>query len=1061
MKNQLTLSVWLPLAFFLFSFTSLSAQWEYIGSPETGQPLHYSYSSDRMYMVATAGLFYSTDDGNSWNNIPLPDTITFFNRIFEANGSLYLLNDNEDWHPDLKSTAYRSDDNGETWTNILPPAFDPSSTWDLFTAIKGDTIVLVQTATIASSVNKGESYTLAANFPLQPHNVFFHQDKLLFTSFNTLSSSSDLGLTWDLLYTSPDSFIFFTVASVGDKLYKFEQYWNAPELTAYFYRSDDNGVSWEQTSTFDDPFFGTPTIIGDPDNIYLYDANEGNVIYHSTDGGVTWIPRIQDHYFHAYQYLNGILSAIERTGYGGGVWLSHNNGESFQTFNTGFTGADCEEIVHGSDKLWVNANSSVFKNENVNQWPELEYFKNIASGDGTHFLAYASDVLKRSSDGGELWYSIPSSLFNQPDHSQFGKISACGNLFFVHVLNMDWYSRDFGLTWEPVDFLNNEDISAVSYDDPTYVIAGDLGTVMKSTDGENWEDITYDIWAPGVGSIQMLHRFGDFTFGLVGIGNVSLAPGSTTWDHIVVNIDEGPFSAVEDLVDITHFENVLIGCVYGHGVFISLDNGYYWHPFNFGLTDFQAKDIEIIDDQIYLAVSGGMWIRPVSDLALFLFSGTVFNDENENGIQDITETGIENILVRKHHENSTSSTLADGSFDIYSQYNLLDTLSAVLPSPYGVITTPPVYVTEPDSNLSIGIHFIPGIYDAAIYITNNTNFRPGFESTITLTYKNKGTETTDLEIKFVLADELEYLSSSPDGLFLLDTLRWIIQDVAPFESGNITIEVKTDVSVPIGTPILLYAFTDVVNDGDANQEDNEAYLSVVVVGSYDPNDKAVYPSGFITPAMIADTQRLEYTIRFQNTGNFPATFIRIQDTLSANLDLASLEIIAASHDFTWKLLPNNVLDFFFDDINLPDSTNDERGSHGFVKFAINAKSTLQLTDKIENKAYIYFDFNTPVITNTVGSTVGFETSIKEPGKKLTITASPSPTKDFIMVTISDQVTNGDVILTLYDANGAFVKTNTFTSPDNIRMDIQELPSGVYFLNARVGRDHGTIGILKN
>ncbi|HSF89652.1 MAG TPA: T9SS type A sorting domain-containing protein, partial [Saprospiraceae bacterium] len=326
---------------------------------------------------------------------------------------------------------------------------------------------------------------------------------------------------------------------------------------------------------------------------------------------------------------------------------------------------------------------------------------------------------------------------------------------------------------------------------------------------------------------------------------------------------------------------------------------------------------------------------------------------------------------------------------------------------------------------------------------------------------NNGTAATDLDIKLALPIELDYLSSSPEATFVADTLTWLIQDVPAFASGNITIEVKTDVSVPIGTPIILYAFTDVTNDGDANQQDNEAYLSVEVVGSYDPNDKAVFPSGYISPAMIADTQRLEYTIRFQNTGNFPASFVRIQDTLSANLDLTSLDILAASHPYTWKLLPKNVLDVYFHDINLPDSTNDERGSHGFVKFAINAKPTLQLADQIENKAYIYFDFNVPVITNTVGSTVGFETGIKEPGKKLFLTASPIPTKDYIMVTIRNGATDGEVVLSLYDTKGALVKTKTSVSPDNIQMDIQDLPSGVYYLHARVGRDQGIIRILKN
>jgi uncharacterized repeat protein (TIGR01451 family) len=361
----------------------------------------------------------------------------------------------------------------------------------------------------------------------------------------------------------------------------------------------------------------------------------------------------------------------------------------------------------------------------------------------------------------------------------------------------------------------------------------------------------------------------------------------------------------------------------------------------------------------------------------------------------------------------------------------------------------------------IGIHFIPGIYDGSVVITNTTPFRPGFESTITITYKNKGTETADLNIRFAIPDELEYISASPDPTFLLDTLYWNLNDIAPGTGGNILVSVKVDASVPIGTLIDLYGFIKVSEEGDANPADNETLVTVEVVGSYDPNDKAVFPSGFITPAMIADTARLEYTIRFQNTGNFPATFVRIQDTLSFNLDLTSLEILAASHPFSWKLLPHNVLDVYFDNINLPDSTSDERGSHGFVKMAINAKSSLRLADNIENRAYIYFDFNAPVVTNTVGSTVGFETGIKEPPKQLAMSVAPMPVKDILYISVEVPDVQGNVFLSLYDARGSFISSQRSSSLTNIQMNVRDLPSGLYFLQARIADHYGMVKVVKN
>ena len=1069
MKKQPTFRLCLQCAILLLSFSSLQAQWEYIGSPETGHPLHYSYSSDKIYMIANAGLFVSTDEGNSWNQIPLPDSISTVNHVHESNGSLYLFNIN--FGLSEYAAAYRSDDNGLTWKSIYPFAFNPLG-WKRNHVVKGDTIVIIDQDVPASSVNKGETYTIHGYPPAQILNIFFHKDKLMGVGFDKLFSSPDLGATWDVIYTSPpipDSVIFFTAMSVDDILYKFDT--DNPPLEGYFYRSYDDGVTWEKTDTLEHFFSEVPTISGDAGNLFLSAGNFSHSdhfnIYHSTDQGAHWSLISNDHSIYRFQYIKDIFFRLEYAEGSSGVWLSHDIAQTFQQYNTGFNAADCKEIISGDDKLWINANEKIFKHESGNTWDELTDYTNLVTADGIHLMAYENDVLKRSDDGGELWYTVPAALFNRPSYDNFGQIFACGNLFFVNIApggpNV-YFSDDFGVTWDVFDELNelnNDIITAVSYDDTGYVVSGDLGAVIESTDGSTWVDISYDLWTHIVEDISMLHRADGYTYANIGNGNVVLSPGSSTWEEFIVD-DPNPivFAPTEEINALSHIGNVLIGSAFGHGVFISQDNAQSWQPFNLGLADFQTRDVEVIDDVIYLAVNGGLWSRPISDLQLLSYTGTVFNDKNENALQDGDEEGFENIIVSKKVSQNSITTEADGTFTLYSLEAPSDTIFATPPS-YAYVTTPPIYVTGSIDQLAIGIHYIPGIYDGSIVITNSTPFRPGFENTITLTYKNKGTEPADFEIKFALPEELEYLSSIPNASVLMDTLSWIINDLQPRQSGNVNVVVKTNVSVPIGTLLSINANIEVMEEGDVDPSDNEDFLAAEVVGSYDPNDKTVFPVGYISPAMIADTQRLEYTIRFQNTGNFPASFVRIQDTLSSNLDLTSLEMLSASHDYAWKLLPGNVLDVYFENINLPDSTNDERGSHGFVKFAINAKPTLRLTDKIENKAYIYFDFNVPVITNTVGSTVGFETSIKEPGKKLALTASPNPTKDVIMVTIRESVTEGEVVLSLYDTKGALVKTKTSASPENIQMDVQELPSGVYYLHARIGYDQGTISILKN
>ena len=56
-------------------------------------------------------------------------------------------------------------------------------------------------------------------------------------------------------------------------------------------------------------------------------------------------------------------------------------------------------------------------------------------------------------------------------------------------------------------------------------------------------------------------------------------------------------------------------------------------------------------------------------------------------------------------------------------------------------------------------------------------------------------------------------------------------------------------------------------------------------------------------------------------------------------------------------------------IMLPDSNVNEAASHGFIRFRVKPVSTLTLGNTVPNKAAIYFDYNTPVVTNTAITTI--------------------------------------------------------------------------------------------
>jgi uncharacterized repeat protein (TIGR01451 family) len=144
-----------------------------------------------------------------------------------------------------------------------------------------------------------------------------------------------------------------------------------------------------------------------------------------------------------------------------------------------------------------------------------------------------------------------------------------------------------------------------------------------------------------------------------------------------------------------------------------------------------------------------------------------------------------------------------------------------------------------------------------------------------------------------------------------------------------------------------------------------------ITDSFDPNDKLVLPAGVTAQHYTAFGQELEYTVRFQNTGNDYAYRVVVVDTLSDQLDVRTLRVVGASHPYRFTVSGKGrpVLTFTFNNINLPDSTRDQAGSNGLVKFTIYPLQGLPEKTRIENFADIFFDYNPPVRTNTTLNTL--------------------------------------------------------------------------------------------
>lgn len=220
----------------------------------------------------------------------------------------------------------------------------------------------------------------------------------------------------------------------------------------------------------------------------------------------------------------------------------------------------------------------------------------------------------------------------------------------------------------------------------------------------------------------------------------------------------------------------------------------------------------------------------------------------------------------------------------------------------------------------------------------------------------------------------------------------------------------------------------------------------VIRNSYDPNQKTVYPQGVAPNNIIDSTTQLEYLIDFQNTGNDTAYIVRIVDTLAPYLNPATIKLGVSSHAYTFKFLSSRVIEFTFEAIYLPDSTTDEAGSHGFVKFKIDQVANNTDGVVIDNDVAIYFDFNAPIITNIARVMIGsFKlTDIETVGNlpELEIKAWPNPFTDHAVVKVSGA--NFDQLeLVVYDLSGQVVQRKLAIHTDQVRIDGAGLGGGTY------------------
>jgi uncharacterized repeat protein (TIGR01451 family) len=339
-------------------------------------------------------------------------------------------------------------------------------------------------------------------------------------------------------------------------------------------------------------------------------------------------------------------------------------------------------------------------------------------------------------------------------------------------------------------------------------------------------------------------------------------------------------------------------------------------------------------------------------------------------------------------------------------------------------------------------------YDLNIDIST-TAWRRGFTNETTIQVSNLGTENAENvhaqvvfpEEAYLLSSDLQYNSPSAK------TYIWELGKLAPGSVKTIHLVDSIGLKATTGQSLMLYANT-YASGNDLNEENNNTSEEVVIVGAIDPNDILVSPKGDGPQGYIYKNQYLTYTIRFENVGTYKATYVFLENQIPSGLDLSTFEIISSGHPYTYSLSENGHLRVEYRYIDLPPAMLDSIGAHGYFKYKILPKKTISEGYPIENNAKIYFDFEDPIVTNTVLNTIKFSGESEVKSLKI----YPNPATEIITFSIEadyHMLTEPQLISywIILDATGKILLSGREDQVPSLQVQVGHLPKGTYFIRA--------------
>ncbi len=439
--------------------------------------------------------------------------------------------------------------------------------------------------------------------------------------------------------------------------------------------------------------------------------------------------------------------------------------------------------------------------------------------------------------------------------------------------------------------------------------------------------------------------------------------------------------------------------------------------------------------------------------------GIVFKDDNKDCQKALSETVLKNVPVKLYDASNrlirATYTADDGTYQFVVPPGNYRTEVDTVRLPFYVSCKADSTVVLSDSlprreGVNFGVICSTGYDIAVLSATPKSTAFPGNTHELVVVAGNINQlynlncaigDSGKVEVNFT--GPVTYAGVLPGALVPVVSGNKLLYNNIKFGSINITkafqLLFKVNTTALQGDQICVDVTTEsfVSDNNSANNQLNFCYS---VINSQEPDRKDVYPVNFVREEYDG---WFTYTIHFQNTGNLSAVNSLINDSLDPHLDLETFQQLNSSHSVRTSVT-GNVLRFNFDNIQLPDSSTNPEGSKGFIQYRIRSKSQLPAGTTVSNKAYIYFDNNLPLITNTTVNHYVKTVSIDKHPLSGDVRIYPNPGTGIFFLEVLEEYGQSKYEIEIYNLFGSLICRSQVVGQLH-PIDLSDQPAGTYFI----------------